>query len=256
VTFPSGEQFELAAGRHRVVVVEVGGGIRAWDGVLLGYREDEMCSSGRGQVLAPWPNRLAGGRYVWDGRELQLPVNEVASGSAIHGLARWASWRPVEQEPARVALEHVLHPQPGYPFALRLGVEYRLAETGLTVRTEAENVGDRPCPFGVGHHPYVLAPTGRVDDLDLDGERVGDRQLDETRHAPGGWRVELGETAIWADETWPWLQVFTGDLPDIQRRGLAIEPMSCPPQAFRTGEGVIRLEPGERWSGEWGIEAP
>jgi aldose 1-epimerase len=251
---PSGEQFELHAGEQRVVVVEVGGGIREWDGVLLGYGPEEMCSSGRGQVLAPWPNRLADGCYEWDGEELQLPVNEVSSGSAIHGLVRWASWRAIEQEAVRVVLEHVLHPQPGYPFALRLRVEYRLEATRLLVRTEAENVGARACPFGAGHHPYVVAPTGRVDDLVLDGEPIGDRQLDETRHVPGGWRVEVGETAVWADAAWPWRQVFTGDLPDVGRRGLAVEPMSCPPQAFRTGEGVIRLEPGDSWSGEWGIE--
>jgi aldose 1-epimerase len=254
VTLPSGEQFELTAGAHHLVVVEVGGGIREWEGVLLGYGADEMCSSGRGQVLAPWPNRLAGGRYDWDGDELQLPVNETATGSAIHGLVRWSNWHAVERGPARVVLEHVLHPQPGYPFSLRLRVEYRLAETGLTVRTEAENVGGRSCPFGAGHHPYVLARTGRVDDLPLDGEPVGERELDETRHRPGGWRVEVGEVTVWADRAWPWQQVFSGDLPNVARRGLAVEPMTCPPQAFRTGEDVIRLEPGERWSGEWGIE--
>ena len=252
---PSGEQFELAAGRHRVVVVEVGGGIREWEGVLLGYAADAMCSSGRGQVLAPWPNRLAGGRYEWDGAELQLPVTEVATGSAIHGLVRWASWRAVEREPARVVLEHVLHPQPGYPFSLRLRVDYRLAAAGLTVRTEAENLGERDCPLGVGHHPYLLAPSGRVDDLRLDGEPVGERQLDETRHLPGGWRTEVGRVAVWADGAWPWQQVFSGDLADIGRRGLAVEPMTCPPQAFRTGEDLICLAPGEGWSGEWGIEA-
>ncbi|HJQ50338.1 MAG TPA: hypothetical protein VJ838_07500 [Gaiellaceae bacterium] len=255
MTLPSGGQFELATGAHRIVLVEVGGGIREWGGVLLGYGEDEMCSSGRGQVLAPWPNRLADGSYEWDADQLQLPVNDLSTGSAIHGLVRWASWRAVEREPARVVLEHVLHPQPGYPFSLRLRVDYRLADMGLMVRTEAENVGDRACPFGAGHHPYVLAPTGRVDDLVLDGKRIGERQLDDTRHQPGGWRVELEQVTVWADDAWPWLQVFTGDLPGIRRRGLAVEPMTCPPQAFRTGEGVIRLEPGESWSGAWGIEA-
>jgi aldose 1-epimerase len=251
VTFPSGEQFELAAGRHRVVAVEVGGGIREWDGVLLGYDANEMCTAGRGQVLAPWPNRLAEGRYAWDGEELQVPVNEVSSGSAIHGLVRWASWRPVDREPERVVLEHVLHPQPGYPFTVRLRIDYRLAPSGLTVRTEATNIGDRACPFGAGHHPYVLGPS---DDLWLDGEPIASRQLDETRHRPGGWRIDTGRAIVWGDDAWPWVQVFTGDLPDIRRRGLAIEPMTCPPQAFRTGEGVIRLEPGGSWSGEWGIE--
>jgi len=254
VIAPSGEQHELVHGDSRVVVVEVGAGLREWDGVLVGYGVDEMCGAGRGQVLAPWPNRIEGGSYEWDGERQQLPIDETSTGSAIHGLARWASWRLVERESARAVLEYVLHPQPGYPFVLRLRVEYRLGDSGLVVRTTAENVGDRACPFGAGHHPYLAAPTGRVDDLVLDGGQIGDRRLDETWHRPGGWRIDLGEAVVWADASWPCIQVFTGDLPEIARRGLAVEPMTCPPQAFRTGEGLIRLEPGETFSGEWGID--
>jgi aldose 1-epimerase len=49
--------------------------------------------------------------------------------------------------------------------------------------------------------------------------------------------------------------VFTGDtLADVKRRSIAVEPMTCPPNAFRTGEGVIVLEPGESTTGRWGIE--
>jgi aldose 1-epimerase len=69
---PSGEQIELAADGQRVVVVEVGGGLRSYsvDGraVLDGYGENELCTSGRGQVLIPWPNRLQGGSYEFSGR--------------------------------------------------------------------------------------------------------------------------------------------------------------------------------------------
>jgi aldose 1-epimerase len=254
VTAPSGEQYELVFGESRIVVVEIGAGLREWEGVVLGYGVDEMCGSGLGQVLAPWPNRIESGAYEWDGERHQLPINEVSTGSAIHGLVRWSSWALAEREPSRVALELVLHPQPGYPFTLRLRVEYRLGDSGLVVRTTAENLGDRACPFGAGHHPYVAAPTGRVDDLVLEGEPVGDRILDETWHRPGGWRIDLGAARVWADAAWPYIQVFTGDLPDIARRGLAVEPMTCPPHAFRTGEGLIHLEPGAVFAGEWGIE--
>jgi aldose 1-epimerase len=257
VSAPSGEQFELVDGDRRVVAVEVGGGLRTYTcggrDVLLGYGEDELCGSARGQVLVPWPNRIAEGRYVWEGEELQLPLDELSSGSAIHGLVRWRSWHAVEREEARIALEHVLRPRPGYPFALRVRVEYRLEERGLVVATEAENVGTRACPFGAGHHPYVAAPDG-VDALVLEGGPVGERRLDETEHRPGGWRVRAGDVTVWADASWPWLQLFSGDLPDIRRRGLAVEPMTCPPQAFRTGEGVLRLEPGETFRGTWGID--
>jgi aldose 1-epimerase len=49
--------------------------------------------------------------------------------------------------------------------------------------------------------------------------------------------------------------VFTGDpLPDVSRRSLAVEPMTCPPDAFRSGESLIRLEPGESFTSSWGID--
>ena len=59
---PSGEQIEIALGDHRAVVVEIGGGLRTYSAggreLVDGYGPDEMCASGRGQGLIPWPNRL------------------------------------------------------------------------------------------------------------------------------------------------------------------------------------------------------
>ena len=250
---PSGEQYEIAHGDRRAVIVEVGGGIREY-APLDGYAVDEICRSGRGQVLMPWPNRIDGGAYEFDGEQHQLALTEPSSGSAIHGLARWAAWRAVEREAARVVMEHVVHPQPGYPFTVRLSVEYRLDDDGLNVTTRAENVGDRPCPFGAGHHPYIAAPSGRVDDLLLEGAPIGDRRLDDTTALEGPWRLQVGDVAVWADEHWRYVQLFTGDdKPDVARRAIAVEPMTCPPNAFRTGTDLIRLEPGERFEGRWGI---
>ena len=58
----------------------------------------------------------------------------------------------------------------------------------------------------------------------------------------------------WTDEPYGYLMLFTGDpLPDVARRSLAVEPMTCPPNAFRTGEAVIRLEPGQSVTSTWGI---
>jgi aldose 1-epimerase len=250
---PSGEQWEIVHGDRRAVIVEVGGGIREY-GPLDGYPLDGVAQSGRGAVLVPWPNRIEGGRYEWEGETLQLALTEPSAGNAIHGLARWASWRAVEHEEARVVVEHVIHPQPGYPFSVRVQVEYELGDDGLSVTTRAENVGDRACPFGAGHHPYIKAPSGRVDDMILDDELIGDRKLDDAFHRSAPWRLRVGEVTVWADERWPWMQLFTGDdKPDVARRALAVEPMTCPPNAFRTGTGVIRLEPGETFTGRWGI---
>ena len=154
---PSGEQLDIEFGDQRAVIVEFGGGLRSYAvgdvDVLDGYGADEMCTSGRGQVLMPWPNRIEGGSYELDGRRQQLALSEPENGNAIHGLVRWARWSVAERDAHRVAVEHVLHPQPGYPFTLALRIEYALSEDGLAVRTTATNVGTGACPFGSGAHP-------------------------------------------------------------------------------------------------------
>jgi aldose 1-epimerase len=68
---------------------------------------------------------------------------------------------------------------------------------------------------------------------------------------------DLGTTlSIWLDESFPYLQIFTGDqLADVDRRSVAVEPMTCAPNAFRTGDGLLVLEPGEATTTTWGIRA-
>jgi aldose 1-epimerase len=96
----TGEQIELRAGEQRVVVAEVGAGLRSYtvgdQDVLDGYAADELAPSGRGQVLAPWPNRIEDGTYEFGGAQHQLPLNEVPARNAIHGLVRWSAWSAAE----------------------------------------------------------------------------------------------------------------------------------------------------------------
>lgn len=262
--------------------------------VLFGYGEHELVTGARGQQLTPWPNRLQDGRFEWAGQSLQLPLTEPEKGNAIHGLARWVSWHGVEHSARSVTLAHRIHPQPGWPWCLDVQVSYVLTSRGLLVRTEAHNLSAVPVPFGHGAHPYLTVGTPTVDSAsfqlpahsylptDERGLPTGtvpveeqhdfrtarplgsvkldttftdlDRDADGRVHAvlsgPDGTRVTL-----WADRTYPWIEVFTGDtLPsDQRRRGLGVEPMSMPPNGLRTGEGVIVLEPGGRHTGEWGI---
>jgi aldose 1-epimerase len=69
--------------------------------------------------------------------------------------------------------------------------------------------------------------------------------------APGGRRLTL-----WCDPAYRWLQVFSGDaLPaPAGRRSLAVEPMTGPPDAFRSGEDLIVLQPGDTFTAGWGID--
>jgi aldose 1-epimerase len=295
----SRDELELVDRDQRVVVDETGGGIRSYAAhgreLLDGYPAGQPSTSGRGQVLIPWPNRLEDGSYEFDGQRHQLELNEPENGNAIHGLVRWEPWTVREREPHRVVMEHVLLPRPGYPFTLELSIEYALAADGLTVRTTATNVGESPCPFGGGFHPYLTVGTETVDSvilhvpagtvvgadergLPLDPAPVEGTEYDFRRPRPIGSttldhaftdlvreedglaRVALGGLHpgsgldLWVDEAYGYLQLFTGDpLPDVNRRSLAVEPMTCPANAFRTGEGLIRLEPGTSFTSAWGI---
>jgi aldose 1-epimerase len=64
------------------------------------------------------------------------------------------------------------------------------------------------------------------------------------------------EVALWAGPDYRWLQVFTGDTLDAahRRRAVAIEPMTCPPNAFATGTDLIMLDPGASVTHTWGIQ--
>jgi aldose 1-epimerase len=168
---PSGEQIELVHGGQRAVVVEVGGALRSYtvdgDDVLDGYAAAEMCSGARGQTFVPWPNRLRDGAYHFAGSDHQLALSEPARRNAIHGLVRWQAFEALERSSASVTMTHRLHPQPGFPFALRVAIEYSLDDDGLTVRTTATNTGDGPCPYGTGAHPYLTVGTPLIDDAIL-----------------------------------------------------------------------------------------
>jgi galactose mutarotase-like enzyme len=92
----------------------------------------------------------------------------------------------------------------------------------------------------------------------LDGYGV-DEPSASARDDDGRARVRLRDpdsaaaVTLWVDESYEYLMLFTGDTrPDVNRRSLAVEPMTCPPNAFRTGDSLIRLEPGGSTTSTWG----
>ena len=206
---PSGRQAHLAAHDQRLVVVEVGGGIRSYQvkgvDVLDGFDEEEMCPAGSGQLLAPWPNRLGDGRFSWNGKAYQTAVTEVTRSNAIHGLVRWVNWILPEPEtlhspwtpgtPAEhLSVSHRFYPQPGWPWGLDLRVAYRLGAEGLEVRTWATNLSEEACPIGIGWHPYIRASGGLVDDMLLTVP-AATAYLCDDRGLPTG-RIAVGDVGL------------------------------------------------------------
>ena len=166
---PSGDQFAIGYADAKVQISQVGATLRDFTvggrNVIDGFAIDERATDGRGQVLAPWPNRLTDGRYRYGDRDCQAPINEVGRHTAIHGLVRWLDWSLVTHDPASVTLSCAVRPQPGYEWQLDLQITYALSQDGLAVTCRAFNADREPAPFGVGFHPYLTLGTASVDGL-------------------------------------------------------------------------------------------
>ncbi|MEV4430486.1 gluconokinase, GntK/IdnK-type [Streptomyces sp. NPDC049602] len=296
----TGTSWRLVRGDQRAVVVQLGGALRDYvvngRALLDGFSTGSAITGGRGQLLVPWPNRVGGGQYRFDGRSLQLPLTEVEKGNAIHGLLRWALWKLLARTEDSVLLGTTLCPQPGYPFLLDVRVEYRLDSDGLRTAVHATNIGTEPAPYGAGQHPYLTVGTDLVDSAVLtvparylvrtddrglpvgrepvDGtpydfrtaRPIGDLRLDTAftgldRHPDGRAVVRLAHPSeprgidLWLGEGTRYVQVYTGDTlaESERRRGVAVEAMSCPPDAFRSGTDLTVLQPGATHVLRWGL---
>ncbi|WP_340687838.1 aldose 1-epimerase family protein [Amycolatopsis coloradensis] len=167
---PTGRQYRITSGKQSLVVAEVGAELRSWTvggrAVLAGHPDTGMGDSHMGKILLPWSDRIAGGKYRFDGIDYETPITEHWSGCAIHGLAAFLPWTLVKQSGNLLRLGSVLYPQYGYPFLLKFQTEYLLEKAGLRVTLTATNAGDRPAPFGSGYHPYFkTAP--KIEDAKL-----------------------------------------------------------------------------------------
>jgi len=301
---PSGAQYEITGHGYRAVVTEVGACLRLlqFEGrdLVVGFGEDETMVNFRGALAAPWPNRIADGRYPADGVLEQLPINEPTRDCALHGLVFDRDWRLLAQAPGEVVLGLRLPAGPGYPFQLDLTARYALAADGLTTSIDVVNSGAGTAPYGVCPHPYLragdtpldtwtltipadrflevtpdrLLPVGVVDVAGGDGafdfrdpRVLGTTEIDHAftgilRDSSGLATLELREAgghgvAMSFGPECPWLQVHTADLPlpGITRLGLAVEPMTCPPDAFNSGIDLVRLAPGDTHEASWRISA-
>ncbi len=289
----TGEQFEITFDDALAVVTEVGAGLRAFAVSGRPYLEtfdpDTRPPLGAGTVLVPWPNRTAAGRWSWQDQPQQLTLSEPARGNAIHGLLRYTYYQVGERAADTITLQAKVAAQPGWPVPLATSVRYAVGPEGLTVTHTVRNIGAEPVPFGVGAHPYLRAADSDTDDCELtlagasllplrdglptgparpDGEldfRTGralrglalDHAFGDCQPTDGRIRHRLagpdGAVELWADPDFGWVQVFTpGEFPG-RGRAVAVEPMTCPPDALNSGVGLLTVEPGTSWTGSWGI---
>ncbi|WP_159449111.1 galactose mutarotase [Demequina sp. NBRC 110055] len=254
----------------------------------------------RGAVLAPWPGRLADGRFTWHGTPHDVGIDEPGRRTALHGRVWSQVFVPRAASSVAVHLAATLDDAIDYPGALEFEVIASLTASGLVHRIRVTHRGEESAPVGWGVHPYLLAghaspgavdgwraaiPAARVmtmtpdrllpepvrpaeGDLDLRAApALGSRRLNHAftalaRDRDGNAHASLtgpsGDTVtLTLGKGYRWLQAYTSDesAGNDRRAALALEPMTCPPDALHSGTDLLTLEPGESASASFTIAA-
>jgi len=295
----SGRQYTLRRGDLVAEVASIGASLRSLKAgdrdLVLPFDADEIRPLFRGCVLAPWPNRIAGGRWTYGGQEHQLAITEPARGHALHGLVAWLDWHEIDSSADSLTLGTTIVPQQGYPYQFDLTMRWSLEEAALVGRLSAVNAGSQAAPFGCSIHPYLVAPGGDMNEWTLQIPATHELQVDDhliptvlapvpdahdfreprpigsaaIDHALNGFDFTGGTSSVslvdqqgdgvrvmFSAET-SWVQVCISDRPGRvgHRAGLAVEPMTCPPNAFATSPEMYLVAPGETSTTWWRLEA-
>ncbi len=138
-----------------------------------------------GVIMSPWPNRIDGGKWNYQGRTLELPVNLHEQQNANHGLLMDHQYEILEQTEVSVTLGALIHARLGYPFDVYTTVKYELVESGLKISHTAENLSEDDAPYALGGHPYFKIAGVDTEDLFLRSEAETVLIVDE-RQIPTG----------------------------------------------------------------------
>ena len=218
-------------------------------------------------VLFPFPNRVAQGKYSFNGEQYQLAINEPGFNNAIHGLVSNEPFTVEKIDNQSITLRHTHDSSQGFPFSYEFVITYLFSETGLVVSFEATNVGTQSFPFGMGWHPYFelanynhcsvnfSAEKTYVNNekmVPIDSEAYTDEpiqlsevELDSAYKLRNG-RVVLSSPLYQLQMDVPndyYLQLYTPE----NRTTLAIEPMTCIADAFNNKVGLKQLSPGDSY---------
>jgi len=236
-----------------------------------------------GMVLAPWPNRIPGGKYSFQGKDHELEINELDRNNALHGFAFQREFELIEKTKTSLTLSANMFLADGYPFDVQLTITYLLTDEGFQCSVTATNNSEIGAPFGIAFHPYYpvtdetkislpakqhiltndqMIPTAnqpnqlkrfKFSEVDLDDCFLNlDREGDIAKTHIESPRQNL---TLWQDQAFDFIMVFTtNEFESINgpEKAIAIEAQSCEANAFNTTPPV--LQPRENFKGSWGVQ--
>ena len=255
---------------------------------------ETFASTYKGSLLFPFPNRIGDGKYTFDTIQCQLPINFPNEHNAIHGLVYDKTFTlsnsNFTEEFGEIELSYKSDGSlPGYPFSFEIVNRFRIDNRGqVHITSMVKNNGSRSIPAGIGWHPYFRL-NGSVDKLQLSfpsdkyykvddkmlptGETETYKEFNELK-AVGNVQLDTcfsldsdsnsAEISLVDDKTntgitiwqqtgenkYNFLQIYTPP----HRNSIAIEPMSCLPNAFKDKKDFQILNAGDSWQLSWGIK--
>jgi aldose 1-epimerase len=181
-------------------------------------------------ILFPFPNRVRGGKYAFEGKEYQLDINEPARGNHIHGLVSNRPWTlegigssedAGAWQRASIQLDAFSDVVRQYPFPCRVTVLTRLKDGVLSQEIAVENTGNGSLPMGYGTHPWFAAALDGADREETRVSVLGNAYWQLEDLVPTGQIVSVNEQPEWYDlREWPELdgRHFDDVFTDLIRR--------------------------------------
>jgi aldose 1-epimerase len=260
--------------------------------ILWGFENEEQLvanDKSRSIILAPFPNRIQAGNYFFEENYYQLPINKPKENNAIHGFVWNKKFEVVDTKTTDnsscATLKYGYNStEAGYPFPFELLLQYTLYKNSFSINFSVVNTGSSNMPFGFGWHPYFsfgkkvndwklqlpecnmletneqLIPNGNKINYTAfqQAEIIGSTTFDTAFELKG--HQDFFETVLFFSQEntrlsikqsslFKYLQVYIPPL----RNSIAIEPMTCPANAFNSKEGLIVLQPNQILSGNISI---
>lgn len=232
--------------------------------------------------LVPYANRIADGRFVFEGREVRLQTLDRFAPHALHGDGWLLPWTVESQTTNRVEMTLEWSPKAdadaqGWPWPWRASQTVELSDQGLTITLSVTNFGDAVMPAGLGLHPYFHRHADSRLTLSAEGVWITDvREIPErlappteiadwsngltladapfVDHAYVGWTgeamVDGGGRRVTLRAVTParWTQIYAPADGDF----FCVEPVTHRPDAHNAPDGedcgLVCLEPGKALS--------
>ncbi|RSX55718.1 aldose epimerase [Bifidobacterium dolichotidis] len=190
----TGQQFSIHYGDYEAVITELGAALRVlkYQGkdVVVPTDANELANCCQGQILVPFPNRIEGGTYEFNGKQYDLPIDEHERNNAIHGYGYRAYWKLVALTESAVDLTWRMPNLEGYPFDITVVASYELKADGLHLTIKVTNNDTKPAPWALAIHPWLAnGITNYGDAIDADNAQC-------TLQIPAATHVTVNENLI------------------------------------------------------------